>query len=176
MGSSGNIVFSYTRQNTATFSFSEPVTVNSILALEGVRGQIEYTFTAVGGSYPTVVVMILNRTGNVTINWTEVTSFTVTSPSEGAMFGFDNLLLNGSVLALDDHALQKPIVYPSPVEDILYVKNITDLKNIRVFNILRQEVLETKELEINFSKLPSGIYTLQINTDTGIENKKIIKK
>ena len=175
LGSSGNSVLSLITQNTVSFSFSEPVMLNSILTFGGFFMEIEYTYTSTGGSNSPVVITMIGRTANVVLNWTDVTSFTLTSPVNNR-FAFDNLLINDTSLAIDDQTLQKPRVYPSPVEDILYVKNVTDLKNLLVFNILGQKVLETKELEIDFSKIPAGIYTLQINTDTGIENKKIIKK
>ena len=175
LGESGNVVLSLTSQNTLSFSFSEPVIVNSILTFGGNFGEIEYTYTPTGGSNSPVVITMLNRTANVTLNWTDVTSFTLTSPVNN-LFAFDNLLINDTFLAVDDQSFLALTIYPSPVEDILLIKNITNLKNIRVYNMLGQLVIQTEQAEIDFGNLPSGIYTLQINTDIGTQIKKIMKK
>lgn len=175
LGESGNVVLSLTSQNTLSFSFSEPVIVNSILTFGGNFGEIEYTYTPTGGSNSPVVITMLNRTANVTLNWTDVTSFTLTSPVNN-LFAFDNLLINDTFLAVDDQTFLALTIYPSPVEDILLIKNITNLKNIRVYNMLGQLVIQTEQAEIDFGNLPSGIYTLQINTDIGTQIKKIMKK
>lgn len=175
LGSSGNSVLSTVAQNTLSFSFSEPVIVNSILTFGGYFQEIEYTYTPTGGTNSPVVITMLNRTANVILNWTDITSFTLTSTVDN-LYAFDNLLINDTSLAVDHQILPTITIYPSPVEDLLHLKNITGLINIRVFNMLGQLVVQTKEENIDFSKLPSGIYTLQINTDIGTQTKKIIKK
>ena len=76
-------------------------------------------------------------------------------------------------------------VYPNPLQDIF---NITftsttqqDLK-VRILNIIGKEVY-TDNLEefvgkytkeINFSTYPKGIYFLEINSDKGVINKKVV--
>ena len=92
---------------------------------------------------------------------------------------FDNLYLSVSndVLSVaDDDVPQKALVYPNPVENILYIKNMFDLKSINVYNHLGQLVLQSKEAIIDVSQLSKGMYVLQINTGQGIETKRIIKK
>lgn len=92
-GSSGNVVISNNLQSSITFSFNKPVMVSSILALSGNNIAIEYTFTPAGGNN-SAVTKFLNEgdevaTASVNLNWTYVTSFTVTSRL--SLYGFDNL-------------------------------------------------------------------------------------
>jgi len=175
LGATGKVVLSLVVQDTLSFSFSEPVMVNSILTFGGTHQIIEYKYTPTGGNNSPVVITMIGRTANVVLNWTDVTSFTLTSPVNNH-FGFDHLLINDTSLAVDDQILPAITIYPSPVEDILQIKNITGLKNIRVFNMLGQLMIQTKEAAIDFSKFPAGIYTLQVNTEAGTQIKKIIKK
>ncbi|MDO5969405.1 T9SS type A sorting domain-containing protein, partial [Flavivirga aquimarina] len=76
----------------------------------------------------------------------------------------------------DDYAFQKAQVYPNPVEDMLYVKHVSDLKLIKVYNHLGQQVLQNNQERIDVSGLPSGIYFLQIHAGSITETKKFIKK
>lgn len=92
-GSSGNVVISNNLQSSITFSFNKPVMVSSILALSGNNFAIEYTFTPTEGNN-SVVTKVLSEGDNVArasvnLNWTYVTSFTVTSRL--SLYGFDNL-------------------------------------------------------------------------------------
>jgi len=67
-------------------------------------------------------------------------------------------------------------IYPNPVKNILSIKNIDNLKNVRIYDVMGSIILETKEEEIDVSYLAKGIYLLQIQTDKYIETKRIIKE
>ncbi|NNC49908.1 MAG: T9SS type A sorting domain-containing protein [Flaviramulus sp.] len=177
-GSTGNIILSLTPVSTATFSFTEAVIVNSILALSGNEFQTEadYTFTPTGGSNQVVVASLTNSAAQVTLNWTDVTSFTVTS-AENYNYGFDNLLINDPV-ALSVTAYRKDAikVYPNPSENFLYISDVQNIKTIKIYNSLGRLIKKTLDLKIDISQLYKGIYFLQIETNNRIETKKIIKK
>ncbi len=82
-----------------------------------------------------------------------------------------------TVLSINNQmTYEKVIIFPNPVQNILSIRNVDDLKKIRMYNGIGQFILETKENEIDFIMLPKGIYILQIYTDKGIETKKIIKE
>jgi hypothetical protein len=145
--------------------------------MDGNGSSIDYTFTPTGGSNSPVVQSLSGGFATANLNWTDVTSFTVTST--GSWFAFDNLYLSVSNDVLSAAAAdvpQKALVYPNPVENILYIKNSLDLKSINVYNHLGQLVLQSKEATIDVSQLSKGMYFLQINTGQGIETKRIIKK
>lgn len=180
LGSTGNIAVSTrtppTILTTVVFSFSEPVTVNSILAIESLSPDINYVFTPTGGTNLPVNANITANSAIVNLNWTDVTSFTVTS-TVPMYFGFDDLSVTGSALSTDDkYYAQKAIIYPNPVENLLYVKNITNLKSINIYDSLGQLVLQSEEAILDFSNLSKGIYFLKIISGNGIETKRIIKK
>ncbi|HEX9826079.1 MAG TPA: T9SS type A sorting domain-containing protein [Flavobacteriaceae bacterium] len=180
-GTSGLIVWHSTKITSVTFTFDQPVNVNSILPIDAYGGSMDYTFTPTGGANSAVVASIVGgvaTTGTVDLNWVGVTSFTVTaSDSAGAGFGFDNLSVSSGTLSVTDaYVPQNVLVYPNPVANTLYIKNILDLKSINIYNNLGQLVLQSKEATIDVSQLSKGMYVLQIHTNQGTETKRIIKK
>ena len=90
---------------------------------------------------------------------------------------FDNLSVSSATLsvATKSNGIGTK-VYPNPVENILHVKNISDLKFINIYNSLGQFVLQSKRESIDVNHLSKGLYFLQINTSKGVETKRIMKK
>ncbi len=74
-------------------------------------------------------------------------------------------------------------VYPNPVSDKLYIRNITNgLKNAAVSIVdingqLIKKVLNVNENQyIDISELAKGYYLLRIETAEGVAFKKIVKE
>jgi hypothetical protein len=67
-------------------------------------------------------------------------------------------------------------VYPNPVNDFLYIENKENIVSARIYNSLGQLIMETNTKIIDFIKLKSGVYILQINSDKETTVKRIIKK
>ena len=177
MGTTDNVVNSGST-TSVTFTFDQPVDINSILPLEANTASKDYTFTPTGGSNSPVVVSLVGGAapgGDVNLNWTNITSFTVTAPSLSNM-AFDNLSVSLVTLSVIESNVQSVKVFPNPVENILYIKNVSDLKFIDVYNNLGQLVLQSETNTIGVSHLSKGMYFLQIHTSQGIETKRIIKK
>lgn len=166
-----------------TFTFSEPVDVHSILLLEWtVAANVDFTFSTTDGTNASHMVTTAAGTGiasesPVNLNWVGVTSFTVTSASNASPL-FDHLSVSPStsLSVSEDNTFQKAKVYPNPVENILTIKNVSDLKSITVYNNLGQLVLQSKKKQLDVSHLSKGMYFLQINTSDGTETIRIIKK
>lgn len=83
--------------------------------------------------------------------------------------------LNSETFIIDNFKLS-----PNPVIDILNIEDENQIKNIRIYNQLGQMVL-SKEIknnkgQLDLSFISSGIYTIFIETDNRIINKKLIKK
>jgi Secretion system C-terminal sorting domain len=178
-GSSGNVIASsFDGSETTTsvsFNFSEAVDVTSILALESTLSNIDFTFTPTGGSNSPVVASLVGGIATVTLNWTGVTSFVVSSPSATFM-AFDNLIVTSSTLSTDNFAFDSIKIYPNPVTDFLNLKNIKNLKSSKIYNSLGQLVFESKENEIDLRNLNKGLYFVKISmSDDKSINKKIIK-
>jgi hypothetical protein len=177
-GSSGQVVYSAEKINSLTVTFSDVVNVNSLIAIDVSGTSVDYTFSTSGN--PDVVVSLSGGTapGPVDLNWANVTSFTITS-SAISRIGLDDLNVDasgGTMSINDDLMSQKVKVYPNPVENVVFVKNVTGLKSITIYNSLGQQILQTKWDQIDLSHLSKGMYILKTHTDLGIETKRIIKK
>lgn len=122
---------------------------------------------------------------------------TWTAPSSGIYyFGFHNNSAIGtnqtftffdtlnitSVLSRDEFDISKFSVYPNPVDKFITVSNSDNIRYEKVtFTDVNGRIVKSvspnglTELEINVSDLNSGVYFLNIYTETGKATKKIIK-
>ena len=94
-GTIGNVVLSYHKETSITFTFNKPVMVTSILALARPNLPIEFTFTPTDDSNP-IVKQVLTigenvASASVLLNWSLVSSFTVSSLE--TLYGFDHLVV-----------------------------------------------------------------------------------
>jgi len=81
-------------------------------------------------------------------------------------------------LSIADSSINPLIsMYPNPVRQNLKLelKEGLDLKTIKVFSIEGQLIVQTNKQNIDFTEFKSGIYIVQIDTDKGILNKKVVK-
>ncbi|MDC7996343.1 T9SS type A sorting domain-containing protein [Altibacter sp. HG106] len=175
-GSSGNLVVSQgTIDGTSvTFSFSEPVIVNSILAIDGNGTNIDYTFIPSGGDNSNVIVSLNAGSAIATLNWIDVNSFTVNS--SGSLFGFDNLLINDDSFSSTDNYVDTIKLFPNPVQDILYLEGINTPTSIKVYNSLGELLISTREEKVDFSGISKGVYFIEISTNKDVQIRKIIKQ
>jgi len=112
-GSSGNVVFNLNvNMNTFfTVSFSSAVNIASVFAFDAdAMSGSPWTFTPTGGTNNPVSQFISSNTGStVNLDWTDITSFTITSSSTFETFGLDNITLSAPCTDPD-----VPIVTSSP--------------------------------------------------------------
>jgi len=71
-------------------------------------------------------------------------------------------------------------VFPNPVSDVLYIENQDSnnaTKKITIYDLLGKRILNKKTTnnQLDVSHLISGVYLVEITTDKGVLNKKIIK-
>ena len=61
--------------------------------------------------------------------------------------------------------------------DILYIKNITNIKGIQIFDITGKKVESQKsaQVSIDVSNLPNGLFFIKIETKAGIQTQKFLK-
>jgi hypothetical protein len=78
---------------------------------------------------------------------------------------------------LDQYVLENCIVYPNPASDFVKINNSGNCR-ITVIDMVGKVVLKLENqfnsFSINISKLPTGIYNLQLNKDNYLINKKLI--
>ena len=85
------------------------------------------------------------------------------------------VLLSNEVFSRDDFSM-----YPNPVDDILYLKNDTSIKSLRIINLIGKEVLNksvnVSELSLDLSQLEAGTYIILLDINDEIKSIKFIKK
>lgn len=86
-----------------------------------------------------------------------------------------------TVLAVNEAAKKNTVsFYPNPVVDYLYINNDSRIKDVEVYNVSGQKMLnETINAEkgsVDMRRAPAGIYILKVNTERGSQSLKIIKK
>ncbi len=98
-------------------------------------------------------------------------------------FYFDDVSINAlfnNTLENEEFITQNFNVHPNPVSDILTIQTIVDSYSIIIHNtqgleILRQEN-NSGNTEINYSKLSSGVYLMDIQSENGTKTLKVIKQ
>lgn len=95
---------------------------------------------------------------------------------KNGIYSIDTTLLSSDKFNIDEPIL----IFPNPAKDVLHI-NYTDLiKHVSIFNtngrLVYSNNINNRETSINIAHLSKGIYFVQITTDKGIGNKKIIKK
>lgn len=116
-------------------------------------------------------------------NTTNGEQFTISVPFvvTGMEFDSEKHLIskdNTTALVTDSFEYQNGIViYPNPTSDILKIKIAANiiLENVTISNIIGQIVLEKNSNKIDISSLSSGIYNIEIKTNSGVFYKKVIK-
>jgi len=91
----GDAVWSSTQVSTLTVSFSTAVDITSVAVANGYLNSLTYVLTPTGGSNSTHSEAGSGSTGiNPTLNWTGVTSFTVTQSGGGNQaWAIDNIII-----------------------------------------------------------------------------------
>ena len=64
-------------------------------------------------------------------------------------------------------------IYPNPANSKIYIESKSVIE-VKLFGLLGNEIITTKEKEIDVSNLREGIYFIQVNTNGRIYTKKII--
>ncbi|MFD1015358.1 T9SS type A sorting domain-containing protein [Winogradskyella rapida] len=85
-----------------------------------------------------------------------------------------------STLGIDDVSLNTNSVklYPNPASDKLFISTTAQVERLVIYNINGQLVKQTNALtnSVDVSQLPSGLYMVQIQTNTNTTTQKFLKK
>jgi predicted outer membrane repeat protein len=160
---------------------SEMETMIVPLGIKATAGK-EITFTAEAMNLPTdVKVYLEDRTTNTITRLDEAnTSYKVTL--NDALNGIGRFYLHtksSNVLSTNDVVLQNISVHASNNATLRVVGLPSGSSNLKVYNILGKQVLQstftsTGIKEISLPKLATGVYLIQLETEAGKLNKKII--
>ena len=90
-----------------------------------------------------------------------------------------NIIPNMGPMAVHESIAQQPLeVYPNPVSNVLYVKNLPcKTMEYSIFNVLGQKVAAgSSNGSISVAELKKGLYLLQIKSDKVLETVKFVVK
>jgi len=94
-----------------------------------------------------------------------------------AEYGEYSLLHFSTAGILDENEMNQAIsIYPNPVTDLINIISSQEIINISIFNYIGQSVYCGNEIQINTNSFESGMYIIKIETDSGIETRKLTIK
>lgn len=106
-------------------------------------------------------------------------SYTAVSTTTQGNFVIVNFKADDA-LSVDAFKENKLTIYPNPTSDLLFIDSELELSNVKIVNMLGQMVysqeLNNQKGSISLSQLNSGTYLLHLETEYGIEIKKIVKE
>ena len=72
------------------------------------------------------------------------------------------------------------VAYPNPVKDVLNLSYKTAISNVKVVNLLGQEVVNAKantnDVQVDMSALNAGVYIVNVTVDDTVHSIKVIKE
>lgn len=153
--------------NAAGTSFSSPITCGMIACLIQANKELDILLT------PSELKNIIIETCDL-------------YPKHKIDYGYGipnyELSLNNLITSVNDNKIKKDniIIYPNPVDDILYIQNIyNNILNINIFDIngrvVKSKKENTKELTINVSNLEKGVFFVEITTPKDVKILKFVK-
>ena len=167
LGSSGVFVFANSETTSVTVSFSSAVDVTSLFGLDGggQNGGSIWTLTPTGGSNPSVDQFINTFVpgATITLNWTNVNSFTITSSVGDALFGLDNIIISPT-LSNNNFNLNSLRIYPNPSSDFITIEGLSEMENYSIYNALGLVVngkIISRDDKIDVRNLSKGVYYLK---------------
>ncbi len=165
--------------NIQEIEITEPAVLNAIATSisESVAGQTgSASVTASGGLLP------------YSYNWDggEITATAVALPSgtvwvtvtdANGCISIDNISVPNTILEKDKNIDVN--IFPNPTSIMLYISSdLNNLVSVKVFDsmgrILQQHTPNSKEIELDMTKHPSGLYFTNITTKYGTITRKII--
>jgi Secretion system C-terminal sorting domain/Beta-propeller repeat len=102
---------------------------------------------------------------------------------EGYVFKFgmsEQLNPNGSIEMIDA-STETVLLYPNPAKDWLYIETTSgnSIREVKVYDLTGRMVLTGSSnsgmlFQLNMSNLPEGTYIVKLDTEKGIEEKKLV--
>ncbi len=104
--------------------------------------------------------------------------FIVDLPGDGSTYFYDDIQV-GTPLSISDQNIDAIHSYPNPVDQVWTIQANEQIKQISMYNLLGQKVVDTfpnlLEYILDVSQLKSGTYLVTIRTNTRNETLKIVK-
>ncbi|MFN8275800.1 MAG: T9SS type A sorting domain-containing protein [Flavobacteriaceae bacterium] len=68
------------------------------------------------------------------------------------------------------------VIFPNPVQDVLFVQSNEPVNHIEIYNIMGQKLIDVNTPKVTMQSLPSGVYIVQVSTKTGQKRLRVIKE
>jgi len=153
--------------STITTLISLDVSSNNLMKLNIRNGSntILTTFDTSGNPNLKCIQVDDNTVASVPVSWVKDATTNYNTDCQAA-------------LSIEDISDSDFSIYPNPVLDMITInpekgQNILD---IGIYDFSGKQILKTKKTRIDLSRLPKGIYFIEINSDKGKLNKKLIKE
>ena len=79
-------------------------------------------------------------------------------------------------LSTNEFIAETVIIYPNPAENELHIQSTVPIQKVEVFNLLGQQILESKATTIDISNLTEGLYLVKVFNNGKESTYKILKK
>lgn len=79
-------------------------------------------------------------------------------------------------LSVSDVVKEKFKIYPNPASNFIVIETKETIKDINIYSVSGQKVMNTQNKKINIQNLQKGVYWVEIKTDKSTTTHKIIKK
>tara|TARA_R110002033_G_scaffold37974_1_gene77162 strand:+ start:13121 stop:14644 length:1524 start_codon:yes stop_codon:yes gene_type:complete len=166
-----NDIFSYGGfLNSGTFNTHNFV-FNKLLLTSHLDCDVVYNHTIIDGtqSILTPDAFQLNTVAGISISNVSVLKNALTFSQQD----YCNSVLSISINEVDNPSIN---IYPNPVNTFLTIKSKVPIKKVSVYDVSGKQIIEKySNNQLNFSHLESGVYFLNIQTESGQVLKKIIK-
>ena len=182
----------------AVITISNQTVLVSAITIQGQGGattittdegtlQMEATVLPAEATDPTYTWSVTNGTGEATIDanglLTAIADGTITvtaTANDGSGVSGDVIITvsNQIVLGIDQSNTSHIVAYPNPAKSHLYINTDLAIELILIMDLTGKKILSitSPKNSIDISHLESGIYTLLIQTASGLEGKKFIKE
>jgi hypothetical protein len=123
-----------------------------------------------------------NQSSQLSIRWLQTSNFDYQGGTllSSGISKIDDIIVTGSLLSeIKSNEKQNLVqIYPNPSNGSFIIENISNIKHLRIYNLIGKLVFEnvsTSENKINFSGFEKGLYLIQIMSyDNELQTSKII--
>ncbi|PZU85063.1 MAG: hypothetical protein DI529_10435 [Chryseobacterium sp.] len=174
--------FNITGISAVTYPANTWVTVGC--TYDKVNGIITYT---IGGVTTTLSINGYSITKNLDGTQFNVVSQYNTGNAASTTIAIDNYkveAVNSAVLGVAtvgqiEGDISEVSIYPNPATDYINIKSTSKIKSVSIVDVSGKTVSSRKAVlnnQLDVRNLPVGIYIINIETESGIQSKKFIKK
>jgi len=114
-----------------------------------------------------------NEAGDIPTSLGGINFFSISTDN---LYYIDDVNYSEGILSVTDNTKIEVVIYPNPTQSILNIDTQGTIISLRIYNILGNIIEEISGLNsIDISNLSSGIYFIEVSTDTGSSIQKFIK-